>query len=280
MQQESNQHTDYHKYTINCGPREYRNEINLGKVQAVCQQIDCEEQNRHLVECFPFEYIITKQTNDVNDHPVNKGRRVTERRADGILYSHTVFDQEELRITGIGVELPGEREHWKIIHHFQWVIDPGFYGTDAIQLWPTYRDSKGWLSASEVTGQVLYNDGEQVYTSAYFSLGEETYTSNSIFWGKQTSTDIFGEFSMLRSGENKRGYVSYTVQEAQDGWIVDAWINFTHQITWFQYPAITAKQKHMTAGASDTHAFQTIQDALQFFPDTEERKALNGSSGE
>jgi hypothetical protein len=36
----------------------------------------------------------------------------------------------------------------------------------------------------------------------------------------------------------------------------------------------------MTAGASDTHAFQTIQDALQFFPDTEERKALNGSSGE
>ena len=258
------------------------------------QNVEAQEIKEHLVSLGFPAYIANDLTQedllsckdaiqvvvDVNDHPVNEGRRVTEWRADGVLHNYPVYDKKELRITGIGVELPGEREHWKIIHHFQWVIDPGFYGTDAIQLWPTYRESKGWLSASEVTGQVLYNDGEQVYTSAYFSLGEKTYTSNSIFWGEQTSTDIFAEFSMPRSGENKRGYVSYTVQEAQDGWIVDAWINFTHQTTWFQYPAVTAKQKHMTAGASDTHAFQTIQDALQFFPDTEERKALNGSGGE
>lgn len=213
---------------------------------------------------------------DVRDHPVNSGREVREIRDDGI-HIYPVYDEKELRITGIGVELPGEREQWKIIHHFQWVIDPGFYGTEVIQLWPAYNNGKGWMSGSDVTGQVLYNEGNQVYSSPYFSLGNETYTSNTIFWGEQTSTDVFAEFSMPRRGENHRGYVSYTVKEAQDGWIVDAWINYTHQNTWLQYPAITAKQKHTTSGVGSTNVFKTIQDALQFFPNADELGPLNGS---
>lgn len=214
----------------------------------------------------------------VSDHPINKGRRAQELQDDGVIHIHTVYDQKELRMTGIGVELAGERERWKIIHHFQWVIDPGFRGTEVIQLWPAYNNGKGWMSGSEVTGQVLYNDGDQIYTSPYFSLGSETYTSNSIFWGQQTSTDVFAEFSMPGKGENHRGYISYTIKEAQEGWIVDAWINYTHQTTWLQYPAITAKQKHMTAGVRDTNTFQTIQDALKFFPNDEEPEPFNESS--
>lgn len=198
--------------------------------------------------------------------PVNEGRQVTERQAHGILHIYTVYDQEELQITGVGVELPDEREQWKLFHHFQWVIDPGFYGTEAIQLWPAYRNGKGWMSAGEISGQILYNDGDQVYAATYFSLGNETYTSNSIFWGEQTSTDVFAEFSMPRKGENHRGYVSYTIEEMQEGYIIDAWINYTHQMTWLQYPAITAKQKNITSGAWDTWAFTTVQDALQFNP--------------
>jgi hypothetical protein len=87
--------------------------------------------------------------------PVNEGRQVTERQAHGILHIYTVYDQEELQITGVGVELPGQREQWKLFHHFQWVIDPGFYGTEAIQLWPAYRNGKGWMSSGEITGRVL-----------------------------------------------------------------------------------------------------------------------------
>ena len=82
---------------------------------------------------------------------------------------------------------------------------------------------------------------------------------------------------MPKRGENHRGYVSYTIKEAQDGWIVDAWINYTHQNTWLQYPAITAKQKHTTYGVGSTNVFKTIQDALQFFPNDEELGPLNGS---
>lgn len=213
---------------------------------------------------------------DVNDHPLNKGRRVQELQDDNVIHIYTAYDVKELRITGIGVQLPGEREQWKIIHHFQWVVDPAFHGTDVIQLWPAYRDSRGWISGSDVTGQVLYNEDNRVYSAPYFSLGDETYTSTSIFWGEQTSTDVFAEFSMPHKGENHRGYVSYTVKEGQDGWLINAWINYTHQTTWFQYPAITAKEKHMTAGVGDTNTFLTIQDALQFNPN-EEPEHPNGS---
>ena len=212
---------------------------------------------------------------DVRDHALNSGRRVQELREDGVIHIETVYDQKELRITGIGVELAGEREQWKIIHHFQWVTDPGFHGTDVIQLWSAYKNGKGWLSGSEVTGQVLYTDGDQIHAAPYFSLGTETYTTNTIFWGEQTSNDVFAEFSMPQKGENHRGYVSYTIKEAQDGWIVDAWINYTHQTTWLQYPAITAKQKHMISGVSSTYVFKTIQDALQFYPNAEELGPLN-----
>ena len=76
-------------------------------------------------------------------------------------------------------------------------------------------------------------------------------------------------FSLPNRGENHRGYVSYTVAEIQDGWSIDAWINYTHQTPWPQYPVITAKQKEQTMGVSDTHTFKTIQDAIQFFPGDE-----------
>ena len=57
-----------------------------------------------------------------------------------------------------------------------------------------------------------------------------------------------------------------TIAEVQDGWSIDAWINYTHQTPWPQYPVITAKEKQQTMGVGSTQTFKTIQDALQFFP--------------
>ena len=205
---------------------------------------------------------------DVEDHPFNDGREVQEKTADWISI-HTEYDQKELRVTGIAVELPGEREQWKIIHHFQWVIDPGFRGTEAIQLWPAYRLTDGWTSAGEVSGQVLCDKEGQSLSAPFYALGHETYTRDTIFWGAQTSTDVFAEFSLPNRGENHRGYISYTIAEMRDGCIIDAWINYTHQTSWFQYPVITAEEKNQTVGVKNTIYFRTIQDALQFFPNTD-----------
>ncbi|MBE6540882.1 MAG: hypothetical protein E7672_00320 [Ruminococcaceae bacterium] len=233
--------------------------ISLGFPEAILEDMTDED----IISCDGALQVVV----DSADYPANDGRWVEE-RTDTSIHSYMVFDQKELRITGIGVLLPGEREQWKIIHHFLWTIDPGFYGTESIQLWPAYETASrvGWGKASDFTGQVLYDDGDTTFVSPYYTLGEETYTSDSIFWGQNTETDVFAEFSMPRGVENHRGYISYTIKETFPGSIVDAWINYTHQQTWMQYPAMTAKEKRMSNGWNDAGAFKTIQDALQFFP--------------
>ena len=119
----------------------------------------------------------------------------------GETFSEDGRGPEELRVTGVGVRLAGERERWVLIHHFLWTEDPGFYGTESVQLWPVYRDiPEGWIKAGEVTGRVLYSRDGREYAAPYFSLGEQTFTSDSVFWGEQQSTDIFAAFSFPADG--------------------------------------------------------------------------------
>ena len=216
---------------------------------------------------------------DVTDEPVNDGRTVTT-VSGGNGYRHvwesTVYDVKELRITGVGVQLPGERERWIIFHHFLWTIDPGFYGTESIQLWPVYRDIReGWTAAGDVTGRVLYDKAGKTLSAPYASLGEHTFTSKSIFWGEQTSTDVFATFSMPARGDHYRGYIAYPVAEVRDGYIISSWINYTHQKSWLQYPVVTAAEKRMTSWQNNAGAFRTVQDALQFYPTEEEVELIN-----
>lgn len=207
---------------------------------------------------------------DVTDEAVNDGRVETTEFGSGDNRRNvqvTVYDVKELRITGVGVQIPGDRERWMIFHHFLWTTDPGFYGTESIQLWPVYRDfPEGWQSAGAVTGRILYDDGGKTFAADYYSLGSQTFTSNSIFWGSQSNTDVFAAFSMPRSGHDHRGYVAYPVDEVQDGYIISSCFNYTHQRSWMQYPVMTAMEKRMANVWNERGAFKTIQNALQFYP--------------
>lgn len=171
-----------------------------------------------------------------------------------------------LRITGAAVEVPGPRERWILIYHFLWPENPGFTGTESIQLWPAYQDPEGWRPGGEATGRVLYDKNGQTYAAPYYFLGDQTFTSDSIFWGEQTSTDLFAAFSMPRGGERHRGYVAYSIEEVQDGHIVSGWFNYTHQRTALQYPAMSAMEKRMAGGWNRDGAFRTMQYAIQFRP--------------
>lgn len=183
--------------------------------------------------------------------------------------------EQALRFTGIAVQLPGERQQWKLFHHFQWTGNPTFYGTEAILLWP-YSASYGpdWTTATaqppysgEITGQVLYDKDGQVYAAPFYALEAELYTS-PFFSGAQASTDIFASFSLPRSGENHRGYVSYTFSALTDNIKIYSWMNYTHQRLWFQYPVRTAREERIAV--SDAGTFFTIQDEfLQFYPSGE-----------
>ena len=50
---------------------------------------------------------------------------------------------------------------------------PSFHGTEALQLWPVYRDIReGWQACGEVTGQVLYEKDGTRYQSPYYFSGK------------------------------------------------------------------------------------------------------------
>ncbi len=251
------------------------------------EHIAVEGIKKHLMELGFPEYVLNDLTPEdiaacdgalqvvvaVTDKPVNNGRTVTKQYSHGDehhIVHKTIYDAKELRMTGVGVQIPGEREKWIIFHHFLWIIDPGFYGTESIQLWPVYRNiADGWAPDGKVTGRVLYDKGGETFVAPYYSLDNQTFTSNSIFWGVQTSTDVFAAFSMPRQGENYRGYVAYPIAEIQDSYIITSWINYTHQRSWLQYPAMTAMEKRMTNSWNVSGAFITVQDALQFYPTKE-----------
>ncbi|MGN1009835.1 MAG: hypothetical protein ACI4PA_03150 [Oscillospiraceae bacterium] len=208
---------------------------------------------------------------ETEDYPVNDGRNVLweayNEKNERYYVQDTVFDVKELRLTGVAVQLPGERETWMVFHHFLWTADPGFYGTEAIQIRPAYRSiPEGWAAAGDVTGRVLYDRDGQTFAAPYASLGAQTFTANTILWGEQTNTDLFAAFSLPRHGEHCRGYVAYSTTEARDGNILSSGEYYVHQQTWLQYPVVTAMEKRLTAAWGDTGAFRTVQDVLQFDP--------------
>lgn len=190
----------------------------------------------------------------------------------------TTFDDntpKPLKITGVAVELGGERERWRMFHHFQWEAGTSFSGTEAMQFWPAYHVGDGWAKSGQATGRVLCErDGTEV-CAPYYSLGEETFTADSVFFGMRTSTDLFASFSFPRNGDRCRGYVAYETAETRDGHIIDSWVNYAHSRRLFQYPAASAKEWIQTRGINyDLEPFLLIQDALQFFPYTVDEEGM------
>ncbi len=228
----------------------------------------CDLTEEEILACDGAKLVV----HDVMDHPINPGRRVEQKlpAKDGssdIRYEiTTVYDKKELRITGVAVLLPCERETWMIFQHFLWTENPGFFGTECIQLWPPDHFDLAWSTSDTVSGRLLYDCDGETYVSPYHSLGRETYESNPIFFGKSTRTDIFAAFSLPNRGSGHRGYISYSVEEMQDGWIMDCWINYLHHGKYIEYPAYTAIERRKNGSWSADKVYKLVQDALQFYP--------------
>lgn len=189
-------------------------------------------------------------------------------RVVSVTEDHPFNDVRELRLTSVGVQLPGAQETWRVYHHFLWTTDPGFCGTEALQIWPADENMQdGWRFAGDVTGRVLYDRDGQTFTASYHTLGRQTYTADSVFFGQRTNSDLFAAFSMPRHAESARGYVAYSAAAVQSGYLLNSWCNYTHQQSLLQYPAVTAMEKRMTSAFGNAGAFYTVQHALQFFPE-------------
>ncbi len=146
--------------------------------------------------------------------------------------------ENTLRITSVGLRYPGERESWKLVHHFRWLTNDGFCGTEAIQMWPAF-ESGNWRQTGEVTGRVLYNHEGVSYESGYHYLGTMTTSG----W-PGPSEDLYAAFSLPSRGENHRGYLIYdTTATSVPPASVHSWFNYVHQYSRLQFPVQTAMQK-------------------------------------
>lgn len=250
--------------------------------RAEASDTSVEEVRDHLLELgFPADVLTDLADEDIlacrdairvvsktGSHAMNDGRRVTELQ-DGVLIYDTVYDVEELQITGVAVEIAGERERWRLFHHFRWTAVPNFFGTEAIQLPNINQLNEGWIWDRDLSGQVLCEIDGKTFTAPYYYLGLKSYTAQSIFWGSQPTSSVFAAFSLPRNGENWRGYVRCTIAETRDGYLIDNWMSYIHQDSWAQYPVRTAASPNRTDAFALETAFQTIWDVIQFSPSEE-----------
>lgn len=174
-------------------------------------------------------------------------------RAD---YPFAVADSDtQVCITNVAVRLPGLEERWKIIHHFRWLYNPGFPGTESIRLRPADTNTDNWDVDEKFTGQVLYDEGNVTYCAPHYSLGRRTTQTDpavaGLFGFSGTSNNVFAEFSFPDSGENHRGYVAYDTVQVVQGKAPYSWFNFLHTQMKFQYPAVTAAEAERSGVFND-----------------------------
>ena len=235
--------------------------IALGFPENILQDMTDEE----ILACEGAAFILVHN----RDYDMDQNRGIgTQAEIDGGKRVLITPDQGEahLRFTFIGVKFSDEREHWKLIHHFEWLTDNDFCGTEAIQMWPSDR-SGGWTMSTDVTGRLLYEDNGVTYMANYHALDAVTYQMPGLLasmMGPNNNHDVFATFSLPNKGTRQRGYLLYDILEMQDGYIVDSWFNYIHQRNQFQFPVKSAMKHEMTSISSRDTPFQVIQSALQF----------------
>ena len=200
---------------------------------------------------------------EVDEEPMNDGYEVSQTEG-GITHVWTEYDVYELKLTSVAVELPDNR--WKVIHHFLWLAAPKVRGTESLQLWIYGITPENYFVSEDqyslwLSGRLLWDRDNVTYTGDYYSLGQEDYLSYS-FFGTEARRDVFAEFSLPLGGENCRGYVAYTAQRSDwDKILFDSWMNYTHQRSWFNYPAGTAKE-YRQGNIFSSRVFKTVQTQL------------------
>ncbi len=207
---------------------------------------------------------------DLRDYDMEQGGwaiGTAEEIADGYNFITEDEGERQLRTTYVGIRLDsGEREQWRILHHFRWLVEEPFYGTEAMKLVPAGRDFMGWTTEGDFYGRLLYDRQGTTYVAPYYTLGYETHENPVPFSGMfgQKSTYVFAGFSLPNRGESQRGYVWYDILETTPGYIVDGWCDYGHQNWPIVFPLRTAVED--LQGWSFDEAFHTVQNALQFRP--------------
>ena len=151
------------------------------------------------------------------DYPINDGVEVAVSQ-DGYTQYSREYEKKELRLSGVAVELEKEGT---LEGDPSFPLDrscPGFRGTEALQLFPAYRESgmAAWIGQGDLTGQVLYDrNGTFRMQAEYAVLEDSTYETGAklaVLSEQGDRAAFLPSFPCLIADENRcRGYVAYNI---------------------------------------------------------------------
>lgn len=180
-------------------------------------------------------------------------------------FTQSRMDAKVIKFTYAAARLPGGR--MKIIHRFEWLVEPPIRTTECITLWPADQYEEGYRIDGEVTGRLLCDLAGGTYAADFYEIQEETHTyEGPLGLNGGTRTDIFLNFSFPGNGECLRGCFSYTVEVLDESWVLSSWANYRHQTSAVNYPMMTAEEYDRTGARSFGGLFDRAQTTLQFWP--------------
>lgn len=156
-------------------------------------------------------------------------------------FDNFFYDDDNIDMTNIAVLIPGEQPRLVLFHYFHWLTNPGFRGTDAIQLNPAYGQTpQSALLASEITGRIFYDNNGEHFSAPYHSIETRTKV-DPIFTFIVPHDLIFANFTFPDQGENHRGYITYSFTPLEGNQFFNSQATYIHQESLIQYPAMSAE---------------------------------------
>lgn len=204
---------------------------------------------------------------EISELPMNNGREVVEKDSGTTRHS-TVYDVKELTASNILIRLPSDDENktrWRVFHYFYWQEDPGFCGTEVMEVSTPKNSVIGSFEiTSDFTGRVMYNKDGQIYSAPYYSVSNKAIVSS--FGAPIRYENIYMEFSMPKDGDGKRCYVTYEFEQMGPPVYISCSVNYVHQKNLFMYPVVTAAEFRSGGGLSNFN-FRGTQTAIQVSSD-------------
>jgi len=176
---------------------------------------------------------------------------------DDYIVDRDNFTGHGFHITAVGVKLDGERGHCMVFYHFIWATNPGFGGTECLQIDSEFLNgSQEWRLERKPTGRVLFDREVGVYTAPFFGIEALQYEG----YGAQS---LYATFSFPNDGRRLRGYICYGLEEipSTDCYFgtVDELVCYTHQeSSLFEYPVRSAQEVAVTDAFIKSPQFEKV----------------------
>lgn len=178
---------------------------------------------------------------------------------------HDSLDSLSLQL--VQIQLPEDSVRYYF--WFSWEQEPSRRLRDGIEIVPTWHYETIYL-ISPVEGRLLWEeDGQLLQSPLTGAYGGQT--RGSVIWGNQYYQACDVNFSLPKTGERIRGYVSYTARVVRPGkaTIFNAQANYTHQEFFLSYPWKAPCQYQREADNTDDFFFPSRQFLMTLFLNTE-----------